>query len=83
MRLDCPGSKERHYRRVTKATPDFSPQGAGGQEHGERSAKRERHLYRGAPLRRVYTCCGGAKPLVSSWVKQRLTFVERVEGAVA
>src|SRR5947209_3865717 len=54
MRLHCPYSKECHYRNVTKAVPDLSPKGGGGQEHGIRKAKRERHLYRVGQLGRIW-----------------------------
>jgi len=53
MRLHCPYSKECHYRKVTKAVPDLSPKGGGGQEHGIRKAKRERYLYRVGQLGRI------------------------------
>src|SRR5947208_6451527 len=35
---------------------------------------------RGAPLRRVYACCRSATPLVSRWLKQRLTLRRKVTG---
>ncbi len=54
MRLHCPYSKECHCHNVTKATPDLSPKGGGGQEHGARTAKRERHLYRAGKPRRIW-----------------------------
>src|SRR5437868_796023 len=54
MRLHCPYSKECHCHKVTKATPDLSPKGGGGQEHGARTAKRERHLYRVGQLGRIW-----------------------------
>src|SRR5947209_2652990 len=53
MRLHRPYSKEFHCRKVDKAARYLSPKGGGGQEHGVRKAKRERHLYRVGQLGRI------------------------------
>jgi hypothetical protein len=64
--------------RIFAAALDWPGPGWGQQR--DQSPSRQSMMKDSAPLRRVFACCGSATPLVSKWLKQRLTLRRKVAG---